>query len=170
MYLKVWTMHLGELEFVMRPAWIRYKIIEPFSFFNCSSWSSIVFGRWPEDLCYINCSRMPLHWHYAIQGFVISLGLQITNHRAIVSQIATRLGSADNAQQHLNKCLYYVNIGSNDYINNYFLPQFYPTSHIYSPEQYAEALIEELSLNLLVYIYPLSTEVFCVFHFFSQND
>ncbi|XP_058771401.1 GDSL esterase/lipase At1g29670-like [Vicia villosa] len=83
-------------------------------------------------------------------GFVISLGLQLTNHRAIVSQIASRLGSIDKAQQHLNKCLYYVNIGSNDYINNYFLPQLYSTSHIYTPQQYAEALIQELSLNLQV--------------------
>ncbi|XP_058749083.1 GDSL esterase/lipase At1g29670-like [Vicia villosa] len=82
-------------------------------------------------------------------GFVISLGLQLTNHRVIVSQIANRLGSHDKAQQYLNKCLYYVNIGSNDYINNYFLPQLYPTSHIYSPQQYANALTQELSLNLL---------------------
>ncbi|XP_012568212.1 GDSL esterase/lipase At1g29670-like isoform X2 [Cicer arietinum] len=82
-------------------------------------------------------------------GSVISLGLQLTNHRVIVSQIATKLGSLDKAQQYLNKCLYYVNIGSNDYINNYFLPQFYPTRLIYSPKQYAEALVEELSSNLL---------------------
>ncbi|KAI5447612.1 GDSL esterase/lipase At1g29670 isoform X1 [Lathyrus oleraceus] len=84
-----------------------------------------------------------------VTGFVISLGLQLTNHRVIVSQIAGRLGSLEKAQQYLNKCLYYVNIGSNDYINNYFRPQLYPTSHIYSPQQYAEALIQELSLNLL---------------------
>jgi len=95
-----------------------------------------------------------------VQGFVISLGLQLENHKFIVSQIASRLGSFDRAQEYLNKCLYYVNIGSNDYINNYYLPQFYPTSHIYSPEQYAEALIQELSSNLLV----------CVSLLFSQND
>ncbi|WJX22523.1 hypothetical protein P8452_11816 [Trifolium repens] len=81
-------------------------------------------------------------------GFVISLGLQLKNHRNIVSQIASRLGSIKKAQQHLNKCLYYVHIGSNDYINNYFVPQYYPTSQIYNTEQYAEALIQELSLNL----------------------
>jgi hypothetical protein len=92
-----------------------------------------------------------------VQGFVISLGLQLGNHKVIVSQIANRLGSRDKAQEYLNKCVYYVNIGSNDYINNYFRPQFYPTSKIYSPEQYAEALIEELSLNLLV-----STQTLCV--------
>ncbi|KAK2393815.1 GDSL esterase/lipase [Trifolium repens] len=82
-------------------------------------------------------------------GFVISLGLQLKNHRIIFSQIADKLGSVDKAQQYLNKCLYYVNIGSNDYINNYFLPQYYPSSHIYNTEQYAEVLIQELSSNLL---------------------
>lgn len=99
----------------------------------------------------------------SIQGSVISLGLQLTNHRVIVSQIATKLGSLDKAQQYLNKCLYYVNIGSNDYINNYFLPQFYPTRLIYSPKQYAEALVEELSSNLLVHLLKLSAFHFC-FH------
>ncbi|RDX58590.1 GDSL esterase/lipase, partial [Mucuna pruriens] len=82
-------------------------------------------------------------------GVIISLGLQLRNHRVIVSKIATRLGSPDIAREYLEKCLYYVNIGSNDYIGNYFRPQFYSTSSIYSPEQYAQALIEELSLNLL---------------------
>jgi ribosomal protein L30/L7E len=86
----------------------------------------------------------------SVQGYAISLGLQLRNHRVIVSQIASRLGSLNKAQEYLNKCLYYVHIGSNDYINNYFLPQLYPTSHIYSPQQYAETLIEELSLNLQV--------------------
>lgn len=82
-------------------------------------------------------------------GATISFGLQLANHRVIVSQIASRLGSSDLALQYLEKCLYYVNIGSNDYMNNYFLPQLYPASRIYSLEQYAQALIEELSLNLL---------------------
>ncbi|PNY01077.1 GDSL esterase/lipase [Trifolium pratense] len=85
-------------------------------------------------------------------GFIISLGMQLKNHRDIVSQIAGKLGSVDKAQQYLNKCLYYVNIGSNDYINNYYLPQYYPTSLMYSPDQYAEALIQELSLNLLAWL------------------
>ncbi|RDX75070.1 GDSL esterase/lipase, partial [Mucuna pruriens] len=86
-------------------------------------------------------------------GGVINLGSQLRNHRIIVSQIAARLGSPHLARQHLEKCLYYVNIGSNDYIGNYFVPQFYPTSSIYSPEQYAQALIEEFSLKLQVAIH-----------------
>jgi len=60
-------------------------------------------------------------WHY---GAAIGLGLQLANHRVIVSEIATKLGSPDLARQYLEKCLYYVNIGSNDYMGNYFLPPF----------------------------------------------
>ncbi|OIW20186.1 hypothetical protein TanjilG_06587 [Lupinus angustifolius] len=84
------------------------------------------------------------------QGAHISLGLQLENHRVIVTQIASKLGGLKKAKEYLSKCLYYVNIGSNDYLNNYFLPEYYPTSTIYTPEQYAEALIDELILNLQV--------------------
>ncbi|KAK7306435.1 hypothetical protein VNO77_44375 [Canavalia gladiata] len=82
-------------------------------------------------------------------GGTINLGLQLKNHRIIVSEIGTKLGSPAKARQYLEKCLYYVNIGSNDFITNYFLPQFYPTSFNYSPEEYLDALIEELSLKLM---------------------
>ncbi|KAK7412513.1 hypothetical protein VNO78_03977 [Psophocarpus tetragonolobus] len=81
-------------------------------------------------------------------GCSIGLELQLKHHRIIVSEIATRLGSPELAQQYLEKCLYYVNIGSNDYMGNYFLPQFYPTSTMYSIEQYTEVLIEELAQKL----------------------
>ena len=85
-----------------------------------------------------------------MQGAAIGLGLQLANHRVIVSEIATKLGSPDLARQYLEKCLYYVNIGSNDYMGNYFLPPFYPTSTIYTIEEFTQVLIEELSLNLQV--------------------
>ncbi|XP_004485959.1 GDSL esterase/lipase At1g29670-like [Cicer arietinum] len=78
-------------------------------------------------------------------GNNIPLGLQLKNHRIIISQIATKLGGLTQAMQYLNKCLYYVNIGSNDYMNNYFQPQYYSTSRNYTPEQYAEVLVKHLS-------------------------
>ncbi|TKY60091.1 GDSL esterase/lipase [Spatholobus suberectus] len=81
-------------------------------------------------------------------GEDICLGLQLQNHKVIVSQITEKLGSADQAQQHLNKCLYYVNIGNNDYLNNYFLPEHYQSSRTYSPDQYAAALAQEYSMHL----------------------
>ncbi|XP_027338172.1 GDSL esterase/lipase At1g29670-like [Abrus precatorius] len=81
-------------------------------------------------------------------GADISLGSQLANHGVILSKIANKLGGFDKAVKYLNKCLYYVNIGSNDYINNYFRPQIYPTSRIYAPDQYAKILIDQLSLYL----------------------
>lgn len=55
-------------------------------------------------------------------------------------------------QQHLNKCLYYVNIGNNDYLNNYFLPEHYPSNSNYTTEQYAIALAIEYSTYVKVFI------------------
>ncbi|KAF1881902.1 hypothetical protein Lal_00038544 [Lupinus albus] len=80
----------------------------------------------------------------------MNLELQINNHKVIISQIAAKLGGPDKAQQHLNKCLYYINIGSNDYINNYFLRNTYSTSRTYTPEQYAEALVQQYSQQIRV--------------------
>ncbi|KAM2496824.1 hypothetical protein COP2_037608 [Malus domestica] len=39
------------------------------------------------------------------------------------------------------------------WINNYFKPQFYPTSRISTPEQYAQVLIEQYSRQILVTIF-----------------
>ncbi|XP_028783862.1 GDSL esterase/lipase At1g29670-like [Neltuma alba] len=62
-------------------------------------------------------------------GSDISLRLQLTNHRTTVSQISAGFNkSSEKVEQLLNKCLYYVNIGANDFLNNYFLPQYYSTS------------------------------------------
>jgi hypothetical protein len=88
-----------------------------------------------------------------MQGGNVDLGMQIANHRTIVTRIAIRLGGMPQAQQYLKKCLYYVNIGSNDYINNYYLPQYYRTSRTYNPEQYAQVLINQVSNYLQVYIF-----------------
>ncbi|KAI5447606.1 hypothetical protein KIW84_015170 [Lathyrus oleraceus] len=83
-----------------------------------------------------------------MQGANVDLELQLQNHKTIVSKIAIMLGGVQQASQHLNECLYYVNIGSNDYINNYFLPLFYYTNRTYNPNQYAQVLIDRLSRSI----------------------
>lgn len=85
-----------------------------------------------------------------MQGTNIALGLQIENHKTIVAQIANELGGFQQAAQYLNKCLYYVYIGTNDYSLNYFQPKLYNTSGTYNPEEYAQVLIDELSIYLHV--------------------
>ncbi|KAF5461727.1 hypothetical protein F2P56_017802 [Juglans regia] len=80
-------------------------------------------------------------------GDLIPMDEQLINHHKTVSLIINTLGNK-NATRLLNKCIYSVAIGTNDYINNYFLPQFYPTSRIYTPSQYAEILLRKLSQQL----------------------
>ncbi|KAL7243402.1 hypothetical protein ACSBR1_015741 [Camellia fascicularis] len=75
---------------------------------------------------------------------------QLLNHQTIVSRIATLLGGEEAAVNYLSKCIYSIGMGSNDYINNYLLSEYYPTSRLYIPEQYASALIEEYSQQLRV--------------------
>ncbi|KAK7315532.1 hypothetical protein VNO77_34083 [Canavalia gladiata] len=80
-------------------------------------------------------------------GEHISFGEQIAKHRVIVFQIAQKLGGLSKAIQYLNKCLYYVNMGTNDYEANYFLPNS-TTRRFYTPDQYAENLISYYSIYL----------------------
>ena len=81
-------------------------------------------------------------------GANIDLGLQLNNHKLIMGRIALKLKGVKQATEYLNKCLYYVNIGSNDYINNYFVPKLYSTSRDYNPEQYAQVLVDQLAQSI----------------------
>jgi len=82
------------------------------------------------------------------QGDRISLNHQLQNHLVTISRVRDMLGS--NATAYLNKCIYTVGMGSNDYINNYFMPAVYQTSKLYTPEQYADVLIEQYQQQLKV--------------------
>ncbi|THG01962.1 hypothetical protein TEA_002528 [Camellia sinensis var. sinensis] len=73
---------------------------------------------------------------------------QLLNHQIVISRIAMLLGSKEAATNHLSKCIYSVGMGNNDYINNYFQPQYYPTSSQYTGEQYATVLVQQYSKQL----------------------
>ncbi|KAK7332117.1 hypothetical protein VNO80_28865 [Phaseolus coccineus] len=81
-------------------------------------------------------------------GDNIHLEKQLRNHRVIYSKIVKKLGGSKKAKEYLNKCLYYVNIGSNDFINNFFLPQLYSSSRTFTLERYTNLLIKKLSENI----------------------
>ncbi|KAL1219070.1 GDSL esterase/lipase [Cardamine amara subsp. amara] len=66
-------------------------------------------------------------------GEKISLREQVDNHRSAILRAAV-------PRKQLKQCLYTINIGSNDYLNNYFLP-LSPTRRRYTPNQYAKSLI-----------------------------
>ncbi|KAJ6731553.1 hypothetical protein OIU79_002801 [Salix purpurea] len=83
-----------------------------------------------------------------LQGDLVPMDEQLKNHRTIVSRITRMLGSKDSALKYLNKCIYTVDMGNDDYIMNYFMPQFYSTSRQYNVEQFAAALIQQYSEQL----------------------
>ncbi|CAA7022218.1 unnamed protein product [Microthlaspi erraticum] len=69
-------------------------------------------------------------------GDRVSLSNQVLNHRKAIKK-------AKVPSQRLQQCLYVINIGSNDYINNYFMSEPYNSSRRFNHNQYA------YSLNLL---------------------
>ncbi|XP_062093301.1 GDSL esterase/lipase At1g29670-like [Humulus lupulus] len=76
-------------------------------------------------------------------GENINFRTQLKYHRIIMSRLGENLGNKKAARRHLNKCLYWVGIGNNDYINNYFSHHhYYSSSHAYSPDDFALRLIE----------------------------
>ncbi|KAM1455578.1 hypothetical protein ACFX14_004888 [Malus domestica] len=76
-------------------------------------------------------------------GENVNLNKQLLNHKSTVKRITSIMGLKQLSRQHLQKCLYSVGMGSNDYLMNYFQPKFYPTSKQYTLEQYASVLIEQ---------------------------
>ncbi|CAN0853650.1 GDSL esterase/lipase At1g29670 [Linum grandiflorum] len=81
-------------------------------------------------------------------GDNVDMSKQLKNHGMIVSSIVDILGSKESAYRHLAKCLYVSDMGNNDYINNYFLPQSSNLRKKYNPEQYAALLIAKYSRQL----------------------
>ncbi|XAR66623.1 Triacylglycerol lipase [Bertholletia excelsa] len=81
-------------------------------------------------------------------GGRISMSGQLNNYKNTVSQIGNLLGNETSAAGYLSKCIYSVGLGSNDYLNNYFMPAVYSTSRRYTPEQYADVLIQQYSQQI----------------------
>ncbi|RVX03805.1 GDSL esterase/lipase [Vitis vinifera] len=82
-------------------------------------------------------------------GARISMDGQLRNHQITVLRLINRLGQNESAaKEYLNKCIYAAGLGTNDYVSNYFLPSLYPTSRIYTPEQYALVLAQQYSRQL----------------------
>ncbi|KAL2931060.1 hypothetical protein RDABS01_036470 [Bienertia sinuspersici] len=79
-------------------------------------------------------------------GDRIWMDRQLKNYEAALSQL--KLMVEGSVSDYLGKCLYTVNIGSNDYINNYFMPQNFNSSKLYNADQYADLLITRYKTQL----------------------
>ncbi|KAF8389868.1 hypothetical protein HHK36_024385 [Tetracentron sinense] len=65
----------------------------------------------------------------------------------VQTNLPRNFNSTDELSVHLAKSIFYVAFAS-DYLANYFQPEHYNSSHIYSPEQFAAYLIDELKPQL----------------------
>lgn len=132
---------------------------------NVASLQLIFCAPWELDKKNIKSTHYILHvFNFCVdfQGDRISLNRQLRNHKVTISHISTLLGNKTLTQEYLSKCIYIVGMGNNDYINNYLMPQFYPSSHLYKPEKYATILIQQYSKQLKVQI----NNHFFLFNFF----
>ncbi|RZC54025.1 hypothetical protein C5167_012879 [Papaver somniferum] len=84
---------------------------------------------------------------------------QIRNFQTTLDQITDNLG-ADDVATAIAKCLFFVGMGSNDYLNNYLLPN-YATSRQYNAQQYATFLVQQYTRQLTT-LYNLGARRFII--------
>lgn len=86
-----------------------------------------------------------------LQGKCITLTEQIKLFgREIKRDLTSKVKYSTELSDHLQKSIFIISAGSNDYINNFLQPQFYDSSKFYQPKPFAEHLIENFSQQLKV--------------------
>ncbi|PIA41219.1 hypothetical protein AQUCO_02300194v1 [Aquilegia coerulea] len=65
--------------------------------------------------------------------------------------------------KHLSKSIFFISIGSNDYMANYLQPTMFKTSLIYTPHKFAAHLVDGLKQGLMK-LYSLGARKFVVFN------
>ncbi|XP_073262170.1 GDSL esterase/lipase At1g29660-like [Populus alba] len=83
----------------------------------------------------------------SLAGELFTMNAQLFNHNITVSRISKILGSEEVARKYLSQCIYVSDMGHNDYLNNYFLDD-YNSSQLYTPEEFAQLLIENYETQL----------------------
>ncbi|XP_016495817.2 GDSL esterase/lipase At5g08460-like [Nicotiana tabacum] len=81
-------------------------------------------------------------------GERFSLNQQIQNFEDTLDQLKQQMEEQD-LSYYLAKSLVVMNLGNNDYINNYLQPSLYTTSSNYKPRDYADLLIKHYSRQIL---------------------
>ncbi|KAL0793440.1 hypothetical protein Bca101_064817 [Brassica carinata] len=83
-------------------------------------------------------------------GGRIAFAGQVANHVNTVSQVVNILGDQNQASSYLSKCIYSIGLGSNDYLNNYFMPTFYSTGNQFTPDSFGDDLIARYTEQLRI--------------------
>ncbi|WOK96520.1 GDSL esterase/lipase [Canna indica] len=95
------------------------------------------------------------------QNFVgrIPFNQQIKNFESTLDQITDNLG-ADDVANAMSHCIFFVGMGSNDYLNNYLMPN-YNTRNQYNGEQFADLLVQQYTRQLTS-LYNLGARKFVI--------
>jgi hypothetical protein len=76
---------------------------------------------------------------------------QVVNFASTVQDMRRLFRGDNNAlNSHLSKCIFYSGMGSNDYLNNYFMPDFYTSSSDFTVQAFAAALLQDYLRQLTV--------------------
>ncbi|KAI3765021.1 hypothetical protein L2E82_15042 [Cichorium intybus] len=95
-------------------------------------------------------------------GDCVSFNRQLDNHADIISRLSLLQNNKTYTNEYVKKCIYLSNIGNDDYIDNYLMPNNYPTSHMYTTDQYAAVLLRQYSQQLTT-LYNLGARKIAVF-------
>ncbi|KAI3464304.1 hypothetical protein Pfo_020967 [Paulownia fortunei] len=84
-----------------------------------------------------------------LQGDHMSMNQQVDSFARTVQQLSRYFrGDVNNLGNYLSKCIFYSGLGSNDYLNNYFMSDYYSTGSEYTPQDYAASLIQDYTKQL----------------------
>ncbi|KAJ6816415.1 GDSL esterase/lipase-like [Iris pallida] len=89
----------------------------------------------------------------------IPFNQQIKNFESTLDQITGNLG-ADAVANAISHCIFFVGMGSNDYLNNYLMPN-YNTRNEYNAEQYSDLLVQQYT-SQLTSLYNLGARRFAI--------
>ncbi|RCV17665.1 hypothetical protein SEVIR_3G243300v4 [Setaria viridis] len=96
------------------------------------------------------------------QNFVgrIPFNQQIKNFEQTLDQLSRKLGGAGKLAPSLARSIFYVGMGSNDYLNNYLMPN-YNTRNEYDGDQYSTLLVQQYAKQLGA-LYKLGARKFVI--------
>ncbi|KAH6810166.1 hypothetical protein C2S51_023928 [Perilla frutescens var. frutescens] len=81
-------------------------------------------------------------------GRVIPLSEQIGNFKKTVAGLRKRAQEKE-VSMHLGNALVFVDMGANDYLNNYLNPGLYPSGLIYTSREFADLLTKQFKQQIL---------------------
>ncbi|KAF7836449.1 GDSL esterase/lipase [Senna tora] len=82
-------------------------------------------------------------------GAHTSMNEQVANFGSTVQELRRFFrGDNESLNSYLSKCIYFSGMGSNDYLNNYFMPEFYTSSSDYTARAFANVLLQDYARQL----------------------